>query len=75
MTEYSGNTEEYTRSEIIASTNLEVEGIELVDNHENRNGYWIYMRLPIEVFKSYADNAVNTYDEYQYSDENDLIGR
>jgi hypothetical protein len=27
MTEYSGNTEEYTRSEIIASTNLEVEGI------------------------------------------------
>ncbi len=33
------------------------------------------MRLPIEVFKSYADNAVNTYDEYQYSDENDLIGR
>ena len=27
MTEYSGNTEEYTRSEIIASTNLEVEWI------------------------------------------------
>ena len=75
MTEYSGNTEEYTRSEIIASTNLEVEGIELVDDHEDGNGYWIYMRLPYETFKRYAENAINIYDDYLFSEENDLTGR
>ena len=33
------------------------------------------MRLPYETFKRYAENAINIYDDYLFSEENDLIGR
>mgnify|MGYP001300496666 CR=1 FL=1 len=73
MTEYSGFSEEYARSEIRISTKDDLEGYERYDDYNGKDSYWIYYRISKDYFKRYADNAISSFDTYLDSkDENDV---
>ena len=71
MTEYSGFSEEYARSEIRMSTKDELEGYERVGEYDGKDRYWVFYRIPRDYFKRYADDAINTYDTYLSSQNED----
>ena len=75
MVEYSGFSEEYARSEIRMSTREELDGYERVDDYNGKDFYWMYYRMSYKYFEGYAKNAISLYDDYLYSDKNDLVGR
>ena len=73
MTEYSGFSEEYARSEIRMSTKDDLEGYERYDDYNGKDSYWIYYRISKDYFKRYANNAISSFDTYLVSkDENDV---
>ena len=73
MTEYSGFSEEYARSEIRISTKDDLEGYERYDDYNGKDSYWIYYRISKDYFKRYANNAIDAYDSYLMSkDEGDI---
>ena len=55
MTEYSGFSEEYARSEIRISTKDDLEGYERYDDYNGKDSYWIYYRISKDYFKRYAN--------------------
>ena len=73
MTEYSGFSEEYARSEIRMSTKDDLEGYERYDDYNGKDSYWIYYRISKDYFKRYANNAISSFDTYLVSkDESDV---
>jgi hypothetical protein len=73
MTEYSGFSEEYARSEIRMSTKDELEGYERYDDYNGKDSYWIYYRISKVYFKKYADNAIASFDTYLVSKDEDDV--
>ena len=73
MTEYSGFSEEYARSEIRISTKDDLEGYERYDDYNGKDSYWIYYRISKVYFKKYADNAIASFDTYLVSKDEDDV--
>lgn len=67
MTEYSGFSEDYTRSQITVSVAQDLEGYERVGEDKVDDQYWVYYRLSKSYFKRYADDAINAYQNYRSS--------
>jgi len=70
-------TENFT-SEIIASTNQQLEGYELVDTWEDENYYWVYYRLSKSEYQTRKENkkqqtVLDAKNKYYQATE--LIGR
>jgi len=74
MAEYSGYSEEYSRSQISISTQNDLEGYERFDDFdEDPDTYWVFYRISKDYFKRYASDAINIYDNYLVSkDEKDI---
>ncbi|SVC13296.1 uncharacterized protein METZ01_LOCUS266150, partial [marine metagenome] len=73
MTEYSGFSEEYARSEIRMSTKDDLEGYERYDDYNGKDSYWIYYRISKDYFKRYANNAISSFDTYLVSKDEDDV--
>ena len=73
MTEYSGFSEEYARSEIRMSTKDDLKDYEHEDDYNGKDRYWTYYRLPKVYFKKYADNAIASFDTYLKSKDEDDV--
>jgi hypothetical protein len=73
MTEYSGFSEEYARSEIRMSTKDDLEGYKFFDDYNGEDSYSIFYRIEKDYFKRYANNAISSFDTYLESKDEDDV--
>lgn len=68
MTEYSGLSEEYARSEIRMQTQEELDAHERVDDWDGKNEYWVFYRLSNTYFDQYTEAARQHYEYFLMSE-------
>jgi hypothetical protein len=73
MTEYSGFSENYTRSQISISVAQDLEGYERVGEERFDGRHWVYYRLSKSYFKRFSDDAVNAYQNFLSSKGDDDV--